>query len=131
MKTNDAPPGRGYERSDVNAKGAVVMTVGILVATLGAMLLMRPLFDHLVRREARNQPARTTLVATEPNPLPPEPRLQANPVEDLREYRALERRALDGYAWVDRKAGRVRIPIERAIDLIALREANERSSRTP
>ena len=87
----------------------------------GAALLSYALFGPLATRETRNQPPRATLVATEPNPLPPEPRLQANPVEDLRESRASARRALDGYAWVDRKAGRVRIPIERAMDLVAER----------
>lgn len=130
MKTNDPARGAGYERSDISLKGAVVLTLGILVATAGTMLLMRALFDRLATSEARSQSVRTTLVATEPNPLPPEPRLQANPVEELREQRATERQALHGYAWVDRKAGRVRIPIERAIDLVVERGAPPRPAGT-
>lgn len=129
MATSEDRPGAGYERSDISFKGALVLTIGTLVATLAAMLLMRPLFDHFVKREMRSQPARVTLVATDPGALPPEPRLQANPVGDLHEARERERRSLHEYAWVDRPAGRVRIPIERAIDLVVEREARARSAR--
>lgn len=114
-------PGPGHERSDIRVKVAVVLTAGIVLATALAMAGMRLLFVHLAAREARNQPARTTLVPKEARPLPPEPRLQANPTLELVEHRAEERAALAGYGWVDRGAGRVRIPVERAIELVVAR----------
>ena len=49
--------------------------------------------------------------------VPPEPRLQTNPREDLRELRAQRRRAAHQYGWVDRNAGIVRIPIDEAMKL--------------
>ena len=52
---------------------------------------------------------------------PPEPRLQPNPARDLREMRAAEEQLLHQYAWIDPDKGIVRIPIERAMDLIAQR----------
>ena len=49
--------------------------------------------------------------------MPPEPRLQTNPREDLRELRAKEDELLGSYGWVDKNAGVVRIPIEDAMKL--------------
>ena len=45
--------------------------------------------------------------------VPPEPRLQTNPREDLRDLRASEDALLNSYGWVDKNNGIVRIPIER------------------
>jgi hypothetical protein len=50
-------------------------------------------------------------------PLPPEPRLQDHPREDLATLRAQEDADPHSYGWVDRNAGVVRIPIEQAMKL--------------
>ena len=50
--------------------------------------------------------------------LPPEPRLQVSPREDARGIPAHRKtRILNGYTWVDREAGTVRIPIAEAMKL--------------
>lgn len=64
-----------------------------------------------------------------PNPIltsmpprrPPQPQLQPDPVGDLHMMREQEDRILQGYAWVDEKSGKVRIPIARAMQLLAER----------
>jgi hypothetical protein len=53
--------------------------------------------------------------------IPPEPRLQVNGVADLQDFRAKEEGVLHSYGWIDRKAGSVRIPIGRAMDLLLQR----------
>ena len=53
--------------------------------------------------------------------LPPLPRLQTRPAADLTAFRASEDLVLQGYAWVDQETGVVRIPVARAIELIAQR----------
>lgn len=53
--------------------------------------------------------------------LPPEPRLQRVPIADLTRLREREERLLTSYGWVDREAGVVRIPVERAMQLVAER----------
>ena len=60
--------------------------------------------------------------------VPPEPRLQVTPSQDLDAIRKAEIDRLSSYGWVDRKAGVVHIPIERAIDLVAA-EAERRLGR--
>jgi hypothetical protein len=59
-------------------------------------------------------------VITPPRPFAP-PRLQTDPVGDLNRLKAQQRAQLTGYGWVDRDRGLVRIPIERAMDMIAAR----------
>ena len=66
-------------------------------------------------------PREYPLAAGRTEQLPPEPRLQTNPREDLRLLRAHEDEVLNNYSWVDKSAGVVRIPIEEAIKLTAKR----------
>ncbi|MCW8127714.1 hypothetical protein [Microbulbifer halophilus] len=54
-------------------------------------------------------------------PAPTQPQLQTNPRADLRDYREREQRRLQSYGWVNREAGVVHIPIERAMDLLVER----------
>jgi hypothetical protein len=63
-------------------------------------------------------------VEAPPNPMaaeapqfPPPPRIQVAPSIEYQQLRAQEDQILSTYGWVDRKAGTVRIPIDRAIDL--------------
>lgn len=53
----------------------------------------------------------------------PPPRLQSDPAGELQAFRAAQQRELDGYAWVDREQALVRIPVERAMALLAARGA--------
>jgi hypothetical protein len=45
--------------------------------------------------------------------------LQINPPEDYQRLRTTQQAMIEGYAWIDRQQGRLRIPIERAMELIA------------
>lgn len=54
-----------------------------------------------------------------------EPSLQPHPASDLAAYRAEKARQLEGYGWVDRGHGIVRIPIERAMALYARQHPQE------
>jgi hypothetical protein len=47
------------------------------------------------------------------------PQLQSNPAGDLQRYQAEQQAELDGYAWADRDRGLVRVPITRAMEMIA------------
>ena len=51
--------------------------------------------------------------------LPAGPRLQVNPDRDIERLREAEAQHLGSYAWVDPAAGIVRIPIQRAMELVA------------
>jgi hypothetical protein len=52
---------------------------------------------------------------------PPEPRLSVKPGDELKALRAEEAKQLEGYDWIDREQGVVRIPIARAMEILAQR----------
>ena len=56
--------------------------------------------------------------------LPSEPRLQAMPKVEMKDFRLMEKQKIEGYAWVDRQKGVVRIPVEKAMALVAERGAS-------
>jgi hypothetical protein len=78
------------------------------------MKVLHDRLDHDVRRESA--PIHPLAAEREQ---PPRPRLQETPAIDLREFRAREDERLSTYGWVDRSAGIVRVPIERAIEIVA------------
>jgi hypothetical protein len=53
--------------------------------------------------------------------MPPEPRLQESPRQDLKAMRAQEDWELNHYFWMDKNKGTVAIPIERAMEILAQR----------
>ena len=73
------------------------------------------LFSYLSRREAATVGLQYPLGASQSTRLPPEPRLQATPRQDLQDLHRREEEVLNSYRWVDRNAGTVRIPIKEAI----------------
>jgi hypothetical protein len=93
--------------------------IGLLILVAVAMLAMAGLFYYYTHREARLDQTRSPLVDT--RRLPPEPRLQADPAQELIQLRAVEQEGLTGYAWVDQEQNLVSIPIEKAIDILAER----------
>jgi hypothetical protein len=54
-------------------------------------------------------------------PTPPAPALEAESGQTLDRYRSIEQQKLNTYGWVDRSAGVIRMPIDRAMDLTAQR----------
>jgi hypothetical protein len=61
------------------------------------------------------------VAASEPAQAFPQPQLQEHEVLDLKAIRAAEDQVLNSYAWMDPEKGVVRIPIGRAMDLLAER----------
>lgn len=117
-----APHGQ-HEDRDINLRPVVIAAVLMVIILIGVAVAMLGLYDVFAAREARLSPPENPLAAAEGPRLPPEPRLQVQPIRDLQELREAETKILDNYAWVDKSAGVVRIPIGRAIDLLAARAA--------
>jgi hypothetical protein len=110
-----------HEESDVDFRGILVFGAGLIVTCLAVSLVVWVLFQHFEAREARPRTPEFPLATTEEHRLPPEPRLQTDPREDLQALRNAEQQTLTTYSWVDRGAGIVRIPIEEAMKLTVQR----------
>jgi hypothetical protein len=117
----EASHGAGHEARDVRFRPIVAAGLTGVVVVVLAFVVVRWLFAFYLARDARLGPPANPLAASYGRELPPEPRLQANPLLDIAQLRAAEDAILEGYGWVDRKQGVVRIPIERAIELTAER----------
>jgi hypothetical protein len=109
------------ETSDVDIGGIFGFAVGLSVAGVFVCVLVWLLFTLFAAREARRVTPAFPLAAGQADRLPPEPRLQTNPRQDLRDLRSAEDAVLTGYGWVDKSAGVVRIPIGEAMKLTVKR----------
>jgi hypothetical protein len=106
-----------HETSDVDINAVLKFGVGLVVTFVVVSAIVFGLFRYFNARELHGEPAEYPLAAGQDNRLPPEPRLQTNPREDLQELRTKEDELLKSYGWVDKNAGVVRIPIDDAIKL--------------
>ena len=104
-----------YEVQDASIREVIVMGAGIAIGTAIVCLLMWGVFNGLKSYEASRQPLNPM---APPSQLPPEPRLQVQPWVDLESHRRHEDMMLGSYGWADKNAGKVRLPIDRAVDLV-------------
>jgi len=114
--------GVSYEKEDADTRLVIRAGIVLALATLVASALVLFLFRWLGQREARGDaPPPPMASSMEPGRVPPAPRLQTLPAQDLAAARAEEDRTLATYGWADERAGAVRIPIAEAMRLLAER----------
>jgi hypothetical protein len=106
-----------HESTDVNIRGIFVFAAGLVLAAAIIHFLVWLLLSLFTAREAERVAPQFPLAIGQENRLPPEPRLQTNPRQDLRDLRAGEDAILGTYGWVDKNQGVVRIPINEAMKL--------------
>jgi hypothetical protein len=111
----------GHEERDVNFRPILWAGFGMLAIVVLTFVLVRWTYDAYMAHDAAASPPANPLTSRYGRQVPPEPRLQTHAVRDLGDLRALEDATLSSYGWVDRKAGVVRIPITRAMELLAKR----------
>jgi hypothetical protein len=109
-----------HEKSDVNVRPIRWVVVGFIVTMVVVYIGVWRIFSVYRGEEGRRDVRRSQVQA--PSAIPPAPRLQADPYKDWREYRQAEQRILDTYGWASRDAGRVRVPIRLAMELMVKRE---------
>ena len=111
---------RGYEQRDVSVGFFGKVILGFTLLTLVGMAVSLCFLNTVDKRHRATDTIPPPLAGTLPKQ-PPEPRLQVNPGEELQQYKAIEEAPLSRYEWIDTKNGIVRIPIDRAIELLAER----------
>ena len=109
-----------HEDRDVNAWAVGKFAVALVILCAAALVILAGLYKYFQSTEAVTEPPPSAMRAGARR-LPPEPRLQDQPVLDLEAMRAAEDQVLNSYGWVDRPGGVVRIPINRAMELLAQR----------
>ena len=117
MSSQEKKPRHDHERSDWNlsyvVSAAIMLVIAVTAMCAGSWWIFRTF--------QRSAESRVMGTASAQPQLPPEPRLQISPSEDWAEMLRREQAVLHSYGWVDRSHGIVRIPIDRAMELIAER----------
>jgi hypothetical protein len=107
--------------NDVNLRGigrAVAFgVVCLIVINVGVWLLFR-----FFQSRDENIDVRRSVVTPEAAQ-PTEPSLQVSPRLDWRAFRQQQLNQLNSYGWVSRAEGTVRIPINRAMELLVQRQS--------
>lgn len=120
--------GVNYERRDLSHRVVFSFLAALGLSALLIHLIVWGLFENFGKSQfvpyQSTNPIETSNdelkeVGGDPAESFPMPRLQPDPTADLNKFRMVEEQRLNSYGWVDPKAGRIRIPIERAIDVTA------------
>ena len=116
----------GYEKTDASPRGLVYFAASIAVIVAATSLSLIWLFNHF--EKAENTGSFVATPFTSARPLPPPPRIQPNPGGDMQGYFQSQQNLLQTYGWIDRQNGIVRLPIDRAMELILQRGLPTRSA---
>ncbi len=109
----------GHELRDLSPKAIALFALSLAVLLVLVVLVTYFLHEHYLTVQVRTQAAPSPLSAARAPT--PEPRLEVTPGQDLKALRAAEDSLLNSYAWIDQQQGIVRIPIDRAMELLAQR----------
>lgn len=131
---HDEKHGTTYDR-EINVRAIGKWMALLLAITVVSQVLVWWLIRGFEWVDAKDDPRPTPIQQANPQQLPPYPRLQTAPgfaannpdawsksdLEDMTDLRAAETKALDQPTWIDQGQGRVRLPIDVAMEVIASR----------
>jgi hypothetical protein len=131
-KSAEAGSSARSDASEVSVKGILIFA-SIVVAMVGGVILgIKLMAVHLEKKAAQNdqvQAAAAVLPAVAASrSYFPQPREQVLPHADLEAFQSREEAELNSYGWIDRQAGVVRIPIARAMELLAQKSLRSQSN---
>lgn len=117
LEYGPTPPGAEYEHTDIEPGIGYQFAIWLTVAMLVSFGIVYGTFWIFERQEQVASTAARKYPLAAGAKEPPAPRLQTQPFKDVYLLRQSEARVLESYGWVDRSAGIVHIPIERAMEL--------------
>jgi hypothetical protein len=141
--TKHARPAAAVEGDGVSYSGIVWFVVILTLTTVFCQLVVWGAFELMAWRVDRGDGPRAPLAAERPQPAidggrmvtgtdeSPRPALLVSEPDVLREFRETERTGQSSYQWIDRNAGTIRIPIDRAKTLVLERGLPARPGPTP
>jgi hypothetical protein len=108
----------GHELRDMRVR-QVLSWLGLLTIAVTGLVIVITVFERgVVGHVGPLQPVLDVIPQATP---PPQPRLEQENGEILGALQAKEDQVLNNYTWIDQAAGKVSLPIDRAIELTAQR----------
>jgi len=122
METKDRRSGHiepnrevGYERRDANIRSMLEFGFWLAMVLVVTLFAMKLAYHYFAKMEPVGAPASPFTNVRE---IPAGPLLQSMPHVDLQTYCEDQQQQVNTYGWVDQQAGVVRLPVDRAMDLI-------------
>lgn len=110
-----SPNGAGHEHSEVSVKLIVVSLAFLAVSTAIVFVLVVGIFRYFYASYSTEEATRLSRPV-----VPPEPRIEVAPYQQVQDMKVKEDHILGSYALIgDKDSGKVRIPIDKAIDMLA------------
>jgi hypothetical protein len=114
-------PDLRHEHSDVNVWAVGKFAIALALLSICSLAGLFALLRYFIHSEGGPVPAVARRYEVDARSRPPAPQLEETPILDLARERAAEDKLLNSYGWVNRESGTVRIPVDRAIDLLVER----------
>ena len=120
-----------YEHEDLSPRGIFAFLLGLGLVLVLVYFVVKGMDGFLEAYQKQHQPPLNPLASqTETDSRKvsnadiakfPQPRLETNERLEINDFRLQEEKTLNSYGWIDQKAGIARIPIDRAMQLLAQR----------
>jgi hypothetical protein len=107
----------GYEPTDAPAKPLLVFAVVLTIFTVACFIGGFITFRILEKGYQMIDPDKHPMSASRKMP-EGMPRLQVTEANDLAAFQKSEEELVSSYGWISREAGKVRVPVAKAIDLV-------------
>lgn len=106
----------GHETDTGDVRAISLTALALAIGMALTLILVAGIFQYLRHHPSVVLPA-NPLSEADRQQFPPEPRIEEHPANDLDALHSHEEHILSTYGWTDKKAGIVRIPIDRAMEL--------------
>jgi hypothetical protein len=106
--------GVGHETREVSVPFIFASLTALIIGAFLAALLAVGIFQFFKATYKPDEKAKESI-----QQVPPEPRIEEYPAEQLQGIRSREDHILSSYALIDKDHGIVRVPIDKAIDMLA------------
>jgi hypothetical protein len=121
----ESNPDVAFEKRDVNTRAILYFIVTLFAVVALTLISMRGLFGYYSATQKLGPGISPFYNSRE---LPPTPRLQVDPTVDLDQVRQSQNELLNSYGWADKATGKVRVPIDRAMDMLIERKLPVRTA---
>lgn len=121
-------PEVAFEKRDLSVRAVLGFLIALAIAGFLVHLGLWGAYRYLAGTAAQPSPTANPIatsarelraVGGDPAAIFPNPRLQSNDTADMNKFRVREDEVLNTYGWVDQTNGKVHIPIEQAMAIVA------------
>jgi hypothetical protein len=114
-----------YEKRDANLPALLQFGFWLAIVIAVAVIGMKYTLNYFQKAMPEGKAASPM---SDTRVLPPRPRLQTQPRQELHDYCADQQQNVKSYSWVDEHNGIVQIPVDRAMELVLERGLPIRSA---